>query len=231
MAVSFQWLGHAASILQIDNTNILIDPFLTGNPLAAMSADEVPADFILVSHGHGDHVGDTVDIAKRTGATVVSNFEIATWLGNQGVEKTEGLNTGGTWHGPGFDVRLTIAEHGSALPDGSDGGRANGFMFNVQGMRIYFAADTDLFTEMQLYGEEGIDVAMLPIGDHFTMGIERSIKAIQWLKPRLVFPLHYNTFPPITQNAKEWAEMVNNQTQATPIVLDPGGVYRFSGQQ
>jgi L-ascorbate metabolism protein UlaG (beta-lactamase superfamily) len=228
MAVSFQWLGHSASILQVDDTNILIDPFLTGNPLAAMTADEVPADYILVSHGHGDHVGDTVDIAKRTAAPVIANFEIASWLQKQGVEKTEGLNTGGTYHSDKFSVRLTIAEHGSALPDGSDGGRANGFMITAGGLRIYFAADTDLFFEMQLYGEEGIDVAMLPIGDHFTMGLERSVKAVQWLKPKSVFPIHYNTFPPIVQNVKEWAELINNQTQATPIVIDPGGVYRLS---
>jgi L-ascorbate metabolism protein UlaG (beta-lactamase superfamily) len=227
MAVSFHWLGHSASILRIDDTNVLIDPFLTGNPLAAASADEVPADYILISHGHGDHVGDTVDIAKRTGATVIANFEIATWLSKHGVEKTEGLNTGGEYHAGDFSVRLTIAEHGSALPDGSDGGRANGFMITTQGLRIYFAADTDLFSEMQLYGEENIDVAMLPIGDHFTMGVERSVQAVQWLKPRLVIPIHYNTFPPIIQNAKEWAELVNNHTQSTPIVLDPGGVYRL----
>jgi L-ascorbate metabolism protein UlaG (beta-lactamase superfamily) len=227
MTVSFQWLGHSASILQIDNTNLLIDPFLTGNPLAAMTPDEVPADYILVSHGHGDHVGDTVDIAKRTGAPVIANFEIATWLKNQGVENTEGLNTGGTYYGDDFSVRLTIAEHGSALPDGSDGGRANGFMFTAQGLRIYFAADTDLFFEMQLYGEENIDVAMLPIGDHFTMGVERSIQAVQWLKPRIVIPIHYNTFPSIMQNVNEWATLVNNHTDTTPVVLDPGGVYRL----
>ncbi len=228
MAISFQWLGHSASLLQINGVNILIDPFLTDNPLAAITADEVPADFILISHGHGDHVGDTVAIAKRTGARVITNFEIGSWLSNQGVENIEGMNTGGTFYADQFSVRLTMAVHGSDLPDGSNGGLAHGFMITTQEARIYFAADTDLFYEMQLYGEEGIDLAVLPIGDYFTMGLERSIQAVQWLKPRMVIPIHYNTFPPIVQNAKEWAEMVNNQTTATPIVLDPGGAYRLT---
>lgn len=229
MTVSFQWLGHSASLLQIDETYVLIDPFLTDNPLASVRADEVPADIILLSHGHSDHVGDTVEIARRTGATVITNYEIGTWLNNQGIDKVEGMNTGGVYDAGAFSVRLTIAVHGSELPDGSSGGLAHGFMITAQGVRIYFAADTDLFYEMQLYGEENIDLAVLPIGDYFTMGVERSIQAVQWLKPRLVIPIHYNTFPPIMQNAKEWAELVNNQTDSTPIVLDPGGSHRLIG--
>ncbi len=229
MAISFHWLGHSASLLQINDINVLIDPFLTGNPLAAVSADEVPADFILVSHGHGDHVGDTVAIAKRTGARVITNFEIGTWLSNQGVENVEGMNTGGTFHTEHFSVRLTIAMHGSDLPDGSNGGLAHGFMITTPETRIYFSADTDLFSEMKMYGEENIDLAVLPIGDYFTMGLERSVQAVQWLNPRAVIPIHYNTFPPIVQNAKEWAEMVHNHTSAAPIVLDPGGVYQVVG--
>src|SRR4051794_9807097 len=161
MATRVRWLGHACLLIESDGRNVLIDPFLTGNPRAAASADEVPADLILISHGHGDHVGDAVAIARRTGATVLTNYEISQWLQapERGLTDVQGLQHGGGWM---FDslvrVKLTLAFHGSALPDGSNGGNPCGFLLSFRdGTTIYDAADTALFGDMRLIGEEGVD--------------------------------------------------------------------------
>jgi L-ascorbate metabolism protein UlaG (beta-lactamase superfamily) len=223
MAVRITWLSHAGFQLDIGEHKVLIDPFLSGNPLAVQSPDDLAADFILVSHGHGDHVLDTLPIAKRTGATVVANFEVGSWIRNQGVEIVHTLNPGGGVQLPFGRVELTIAHHSSSLPDGSYGGQPNGILILVDGgPNIYHAGDTTVFLEMQLIGEHGIDLAMLPIGDYFTMGIDGSLKAIELIKPKVVIPMHYNTFPPIMQDVKTWAERVQNETAARPVVLDPG---------
>ncbi len=223
MSIKFTWLGHSAFSFDIDGHAVLIDPFLTGNPLAAADAADLEADIVLLTHAHGDHVGDTVDIAKRTGATVVTNFECGNWMMDQGVENVFQGNPGGTFKNDFMSVKWTIAHHSSSFPDGTYGGEPNGFIITARGYKLYFAGDTNLFLDMQLIGEEGIDVAFLPIGDVFTMGIEDSLKAIRFVKPKYVVPMHYNTFPPITQNASDWANRVNNETDAKPIVLDPGG--------
>ncbi|MCD4684941.1 MAG: metal-dependent hydrolase [Anaerolineae bacterium] len=229
MAIQVTWLGHSAFQLIIGAHTVLIDPFLTHNPLASVSADEVAADFILLSHGHGDHVGDTVAIAERTGAMVISNFEIGTWLRKQGVEQGHGLNPGGGVKLPFGRVELTIAHHSSSLPDGSYGGQPNGILiFTDEGPTLYHAGDTTVFMEMQLIGAHGIDLAMLPIGDYFTMGPEGSLKAIELVQPKAVIPMHYNTFDPVAQDASAWALRVHNETDAVPVVLDPGGQYQVS---
>src|SRR3974377_1268104 len=174
MSTRINWLGHAALLLEGDGRNVLIDPFLTGNPKAAVKADDVSAELILISHGHGDHVGDAVAIAHRTGATVLSNFEISTWLQQapRGLTKVHGLQHGGGYtFESGVRVKLTLAFHGSALPDGSNGGNPCGFLITCpDGTKIYDAADTGLFGDMALIGEEGIDLAILPIGDYYKMG-------------------------------------------------------------
>ncbi len=225
MTISITWLGHSAFLITIDEHEVVLDPFLTGNPLAAMDADAINPQLILLSHGHGDHLGDTLDIAQRTSAPVVSNFEISNWLQAQGVENTVGVNPGGTYRGDFLDAKWTIAHHSSSLPDGSYGGQPNGFVIQVGGKKLYFAGDTALFMDMQLIGEMDIDVAFLPIGDFFTMGIDDSLQAIKFIRPRIVIPMHYNTFPPIVQDVVEWANRVNSDTSSTPIVLDPGGIY------
>lgn len=229
MTIQVTWLGHSAFQLRIGSFDVLIDPFLTGNPLAPTSADAVRADFILLSHGHGDHVGDTVAIAKRTGALVVANNEVAGWLRRtQGVEKVHTLNPGGGVKLPFGRVELTIAHHSSSLPDGSYGGQPNGILiFTDQGPNLYHAGDTSVFLDMQLIGAHGIDLAMLPIGDYFTMGIDGSLKAIEFVKPKAVIPMHYNTFDPIAQDVARWAQRVHNETDAKPVVLDPGGTYQL----
>lgn len=228
MSTRVRWLGHASLLIESGGRTVLIDPFLTGNPKAAVAADKVPADLILVSHGHGDHVGDAVAIAKRTGATVATNYEIGEWLAQpaQGLagEQVQGLQHGGSFV---FDqsvrVKLTLAFHGSMLPDGSNGGNPCGFIATfADGTKIYDAADTALFGDMALIGEEGLDLAILPIGDYYTMGPDDAVRAVRLLHPRYVLPIHYSTFPRIEQDAQAWADRVKNETPAQPVVLQPG---------
>lgn len=225
MSVRFTWLGHSAFAFEFDGHKALLDPFLTGNPLAAANADAVEAEIIFLTHAHGDHTSDAVAIAKRTGARIVSNFEIATWAENQGVE-SHPMNTGGGYDFGFVHARQTIAFHSSSFPDGRYGGSPNGFVFTTKsGQRVYFAGDTALFSDMKLIGEAGIDIAFLPVGDNYTMGPEDSLKAIKLIQPKLVVPMHYNTFPLIMIDVSGWANRVSSETDAQPIVLDPGGSY------
>jgi L-ascorbate metabolism protein UlaG (beta-lactamase superfamily) len=223
MATRLRWLSHACLWFETDGGTILVDPFLTGNPLAPVTADDLKPDFILVSHGHGDHVGDTVSIAKRTGATVISNYEIASWLQKQGLKETHGMQHGGGFDFPFGRVKLTIAFHGSQLPDGSDGGNPCGFLFYFKdGKRVYDAADTGLFGDMKMIGDEGIDLALLPIGDNFTMGPAEALGAVALIKPGRVVPIHYNTFDLIRQDPAAWAKDVRRSRSAEPVVMKPG---------
>jgi L-ascorbate metabolism protein UlaG (beta-lactamase superfamily) len=228
MSIQFTWLGHSAFQLNIDGHPILIDPFLTGNPLAAADPNDLAAEMIFLSHAHGDHLGDTVEIALRTGAKVVSNFEISNWLNAQGVENVHGQNPGGGYDHGIVHCKFTVAFHSSSFPDGTYGGNPCGFVFSARGQRLYFAGDTSLFSDMQLIGEMGLDVAFLPIGDNFTMGPDDSLQAIKYLRPRYVVPMHYKTWPVIDQDASAWANMVSSQTRAQPIVLDPGASFALT---
>jgi len=220
MPTQITWLGHAALKIVTAGKTVLVDPFLSGNPAAACAADDLAADYILLSHGHGDHLGDTVSIARRTGATVVCNYELSEYLAKQGV------TTHGQQHGGGFNhafgrVKLTIAHHGSALPDGSYGGNPCGFLLYLDDGKIYAACDTGLFLDMQLIGDEGIDLAILPIGDNYTMGPDDAIRAIKLIRPKKVLPVHYNTWGIIAQDATLWSERVRSETAATPVILKP----------
>lgn len=218
MATSICWLGHSTFQVRTGGKSVLIDPFLTDNPSATVSPEDVEADVIIVTHGHSDHVGDTVAIAKRTGALVISNFEIVQWLQQQGVENAHPMHIGGSHKFDFATVKLTIAHHGSALPDGSNGGNPTGIILKTDTGNLYFAGDTGLFYDMKLIGEEDIALAVLPIGDNFTMGPEDSIRAIRLLEPTTVIPMHYNTWPMIAQNVEEWSAQVSKETSAEPLV-------------
>lgn len=222
MSTTVTFLGHGAFQIQTSGKTILIDPFLTGNPLASVSAEQVQPDYIVVSHGHGDHVGDTVAIAKRTNCLVITNYEIATWLKDKGVERTHDMNTGGSYKFDFGTIKLTMAHHGSMLPDGSYGGCATGVLLKTKDGNIYHACDTALFSDMKLIGDVGLKVAILPIGDNYTMGPDDAIRAISLLRPEYAIPGHYNTFPVIKQDVDSWSTQVKSDTSAKPVVLSPG---------
>lgn len=222
MSVSFTFYGHASIGLNIEGLHILVDPFLSRNPKASISVDEVPADYILVTHGHGDHIGDAVAIAKRTNAMVISNAEICGWLEEKGVKNHAQHIGGGFMHPFGY-LKLTNALHGSRLPDGSNGGNPCGFLLTTNdGKKLYMAGDTGLFGDMQLIGDEGLDLAAIPIGDNYTMGPADALRAVEFLRPRLVVPIHYNTFPLIEQDVNAWARDVEAKTSSRVSILNPG---------
>ena len=223
MSTLITWLGHGCFQLETAGHNVLIDPFLTGNPAASESAADVSPAFIVVTHGHGDHVGDTVAIAKRTGALVISNYEITEWLTKQGVRNVHPQNTGGAHDYPFGNLKFTIAHHTSMLPDGANGGNPCGLLFTfADGKKLYHAGDTGLFYDMKLIGEEGIDLAILPLGDNYTMGPDDALRAVKLIQPRRVIPEHYNTWDLIAQDAEAWAKRVREETSTEPIVLKPG---------
>ena len=193
------YYGHSCIGVNTAGHDVLFDPFISGNPLAGkIDVEQIPATEILVTHGHGDHVADAEAIAKRTGATLVSNYEIATWFGAKGVKNTIGLNIGGsTAMGP-FRVKYTTALHSSQLPDGSYGGNPGGFVVTGADGSFHHAGDTALTMDMQLLKCFNLRFACLPIGDHFTTGVADAIEAAKLMGVRRVVGIHYNTFPPIT---------------------------------
>jgi L-ascorbate metabolism protein UlaG (beta-lactamase superfamily) len=223
--MKFTFLGHAAAYLETESDRFLFDPFLIGNPKAAVTADQVNPTYILLSHGHGDHVGDAVAISKRTKAPIVTTFELASWLGAQGAQ-TVAMNHGGWCEFPFGRVRFTIAFHSSSMIE--DGGRplylgeAAGIVLQTEGKTVYHAGDTALFSDMRLIGEDApIDLALLPIGDHFTMGPKDAAKAVEFLRPKRVLPIHYGTFPPLVGNPLEFARLAEG-TGTEVHVLKPG---------
>lgn len=225
MSTKLTWFGHAALGLETGGFHLLVDPFFSHNPSASTTADRVKADYILVSHGHMDHIGDTEPIAKRTGAMIISNFEISSWFSNKGL-KTHGQHLGGGYKHPFGYLKLTLALHGSSLPDGSNGGNPAGFLLTtLEGKKIYMAQDTGLFSDMRLIGEEGIDLAVLPIGDNFTMGPADALRAVKMITPKHVIPIHYNTFDLINQDVNAWAKKVETETSTKAHVLKPGETF------
>ncbi|MCL6458598.1 MAG: metal-dependent hydrolase [Gorillibacterium sp.] len=205
--------GHACVQLVHEGHSVMIDPFLTGNSLATVRAEELEAEYILLTHGHGDHIGDTEAIAKRTGATVISIVELASYMERTTGVKTVGMNLGGTVEVPFARFKMVQAFHSSSITT-EDGqiiymGMPAGFVIEMGGKTVYHSGDTALFGDMKLIGDRhSIDVAFVPIGDHFTMGPEDAVWAAEWLKAKLTVPMHYNTFPPIRQDADSYIAML-----------------------
>lgn len=223
--MDIRFLGHAAFALEHDGKTILIDPFLTGNPKAAASADEVAADAIFLTHGHGDHIGDTVAIAKRTGAPVVAIVELAGEIGEEGVDVFD-PNIGGTIDLGWATVRLTPAWHTSTTPKGTINTPA-GMVIELGDKRIYHLGDTALFSDLALPARRGhIDVALMCIGGHYTMDRFDAVVAAELVKADQIIPCHYDTFPPIETDAQAFKADVQNAGYAEVVVLEPGGTHR-----
>lgn len=228
MSTQLTWYGHSTFRVETAGQSILIDPFFDGNPVATQSAANVEADAIVITHGHGDHIGDCIAIAKRTGALVISNFEISEWLLAQGVENVHGMHIGGGHKFNFGSIKLTIAHHGSMLPDGSDGGSPAGIVLTTADSTIYFAGDTGLFLDMQMIATHNLDLAVLPIGDNFTMGPTDAVKAAEFLKAKQVTPCHFNTWPLIKQDAKAWANEVEAKTTSKALLMEVNQTVKIS---
>jgi len=222
MGVDLRYLGHSAFELKTGDATVLVDPFLTGNPKAAAKADELDATTILLTHGHGDHVGDTVDIAKRTGATVVAITELAGELGGEGIETLD-PNLGGTVEFDWGWVKLVPAWHTSTTPNGTVSTPA-GLLISIGDTLVYHLGDTCLFSDLKLIAQRGdkVDVALVPIGGHYTMDRYDAVTAVEFVDPKLVIPIHYDTFPPIETDAQAFKSDVESKTGAKCVVLAPG---------
>lgn len=222
MKLSFY--GHSCFLVEAGRHRLLIDPYLTDNDTASIAARDVRCDFILVSHGHEDHTGDALEIAKANDATLIANYEISEYFGAKGV-KTHALNPGGAAAFPFGRVKLTLAHHTSSLHAGLNPlymGVACGLLVEANGKRLYHAGDTALFLDMELIGRAGLDAALLPIGDRYTMGPDDALDALGLLKPRVAVPMHYNTWTEIAQDAAAFAAAAEARGHAVQV-LAPGG--------
>src|SRR5215469_13459446 len=226
MKVTFY--GHACFAVQIKNRSLLFDPFITPNELArSIDVNKVPADYILISHGHADHLADAVGIAKRTGATVVANYEVATWCGKQGAPKVHPLNHGGSFKFDSGSAKLVNAIHSSSLPDGTYGGNPGGFVVESSEGSFYYAGDTTLTMDMKLIGESTkLKFAALPVGDNFTMGADDAIRAADFVQCNEVLGLHFDTFPPIKIDHKAAIEKFAAKGKRLHL-LNPGESHEF----
>lgn len=221
--------GHATCTLETDDgTKVVIDPFFDDNPATDLTVDEVEADFILCTHGHGDHVADLLPLARRTGAQVIATFEIVSYVQTQGIENAHPLHIGGGNTFPFGYAKMTPALHGGKIDlPGAEAFTTmpGGFLVNLTtGQRFYHAGDTALLMDMQLL-KGRVDVALLPIGDNFTMGPEDAVRAVEFIEPEVVIPIHYNTWPPIAQDPEAFKAAVGDRARVE--IVAPGGSYEF----
>jgi L-ascorbate metabolism protein UlaG (beta-lactamase superfamily) len=226
--VTITWLGHATTLIDTpEGKCILIDPWLQGNPMTPEDRKHLDQlDLMLITHGHFDHMGDAIPIAQATKPDVIANFEICQYLTGKGIKDCNGMNTGGTVQWNGTAITMVEAVHSSGITDGEQivyGGTAGGYVFRFSnGFTVYHAGDTDVFESMKLIADYRPDVAMLPIGDHFTMGPQQAAKAVRMLGVRRVIPLHYGTFPLLTGTPEALAEAAGDVANFKVVTLKPG---------
>lgn len=220
------FFGHSCFFLEDGENRLIIDPFITGNPQAIIKPEEVKVNYILLTHAHGDHLGDAVEISKRNKALIIAPFELANYCQDQGCE-VHPMHIGGAHNFPFGRVKLTIAHHGSALPDGGYGGNPCGLLITLNGKTFFHSGDTGLFYDMKLIGEmNDIELAVLPIGDNFTMGIDDAVKAVEFLKPKSVIPMHFKTFDVIDTDPEEFVRRVVDM-EVNSVVLKVGESFEY----
>jgi L-ascorbate metabolism protein UlaG (beta-lactamase superfamily) len=221
------FIGHAAVEIESGGHSVLVDPFISQNPVAVHKPEDLSPNAVLLTHGHFDHVGDAVTIAKRANCPIIAVFELTSYCESQGAPQTVGMNTGGKKEFEFGTVQFVPAFHSSSL-DGQYLGQPCGIVFTTaEGKRVYHAGDTALFGDMALIGKQGIDLALLPIGSHFTMDPEAAVQAVELLKPKEVIPIHYNTFDLIRQDPEEFKSLVEGRTSARVVLLRPGESHEF----
>ena len=220
--------GHSACTLETDDgTRLVIDPFFDDNPSCRVRAADVQADYVLVSHGHGDHFSDCIPLARRTGATVIGTFELVSFCHEKGVKNGHGMNIGGGHDFPFGRVKLTPALHTGSVAGDTEGTHTtdcSGFLIAFNGKRVYHAGDTALTMDLLLLKGQ-VDVALLPIGDNYTMGPDDAVRAVEMIEPRVVIPIHYNTWPVIAQDPEAFKAKVGSR--AAVEILSPGSTYEF----
>ncbi len=224
MGMKVTWLGHAAFLIE-GSKKVVIDPFLSGNPSCPLKPQDLHVDVVAVTHGHGDHLGDAAEISTQCNAPVICIHELSRYLFTQGVNAI-GMNIGGTAEVRGVKFTMVNAVHSADVEENGrliSTGCSAGFVVEMDGVRIYHTGDTDVFTDMQLIGElYSPDIMLLPIGDWYTMGIKGAVKALEFIRPELAIPMHYNTFPAIKQDPMEFKRLAEAQTDVKVVVLNPG---------
>lgn len=204
------YYGHSFIELKNEKYSVLIDPFITGNPSCNCTLKDIKSDYIILTHGHGDHFGDTLELARRDGSVVIATFELAEYVAKHNV-KVHQMNIGGSFNFPFGKVKLTIAHHSSSTPDGTFAGDPAGVIVTMDGKTVYHSGDTGLFYDMKLIGEmQKIDYAFLCIGDNFTMGIDDAVKATEFINPKTVIPFHYDTFDIIKSDINDFKRKVES---------------------
>ncbi|MFH0702093.1 MAG: metal-dependent hydrolase [bacterium] len=227
MSLIIKFIGHSAFVINYGANSIIIDPFITGNSQAKFDPVDLNVRDILITHAHGDHLGDSIEIAKKKSATITAMFEIANYCAKKGV-KTQGVNMGGKVPFSWGNAYWLPAAHSSSMPDGQYGGEAAGILLNIGGTSVFHAGDTGLHLNFKMIGEfYKPEISILPIGGYYTMGIDEAVQAAKWLGSKKIIPMHYNTFPQIQIDVKEFKKRIESEASAECIILNPGEIYKI----